>query len=166
MADIEAMFHQVHVPTDDRDMLRYLWWPGGDLKKDPQIYRMKVHIFGAVSSPSCANYALKRCAIDHAYTEEDDQTVCNAVLNDFYVDDFVKSMESEDEAVKLVRKLKELLAEGGFSLKKWLSNSRKVIESVAPSDRAKTLKSIDIYQDDLPIERSLGVLIIMECRDG
>ncbi len=156
MADVEAMFHQVHVPTDERDMLRYLWWPQGDLEKDPQVYRMRVHIFGAVSSPSCANYALKRCAIDNTCTY--DETVTDAVLNDFYVDDFVKSMKSEDEAVKLVRELKELLAKGGFSLKKWVSNSRKVIESVPPSDRAKTLKSIDIYQDDLPTERSLGVL--------
>lgn len=31
MADIEAMFHQVQVPKDDADLLRFLWWHDGDL---------------------------------------------------------------------------------------------------------------------------------------
>ena len=156
MADVEAMFHQVNVPSDDRDMLRYIWWPQGDLQRDPEVYRMKVHIFGAISSPSCANYALRRCATDHSSQYE--ETVCQTVLNDFYVDDLLKSMENEEEAVKLVRDLREMLAEGGFSLKKWVSNSREVIDSVPSTERAKTLKSLDIYQEELPTERSLGVL--------
>jgi hypothetical protein len=31
MADIEAMFHQVKVKCEDQDVLRFLWWPGGNL---------------------------------------------------------------------------------------------------------------------------------------
>ena len=59
MSDIEGMFSQVLVPKEDRDLLRLLWWDGGDTQKPLTEYRMKVHVFGAVSSPSCANYALK-----------------------------------------------------------------------------------------------------------
>jgi hypothetical protein len=51
-SDVEAMFHQVHVPEADRDLLRFLWWPDGNLKAEPQEYRMTVHLFGATSSPS------------------------------------------------------------------------------------------------------------------
>ena len=58
MADIEAMFHQVLVPIKQRDFLRFLWWPNGDLTAQLEEYRMTVHPFGAVSSPSCSNYAL------------------------------------------------------------------------------------------------------------
>ena len=31
MADIEGMFHQVRVTPEDCDVLRYLWWPDGDM---------------------------------------------------------------------------------------------------------------------------------------
>jgi hypothetical protein len=65
MADIEAMFYQVNVPMNQRDFLRFVWWPDGDLTKPMEEYRMTVHIFGAVSSPSCSNYALRRTASEN-----------------------------------------------------------------------------------------------------
>ena len=49
MCDIEAMFHQVKVPEECRDLLRFLWWGDGDTSKEPQEYRMTVHLFGAAS---------------------------------------------------------------------------------------------------------------------
>ena len=60
MADIESMFYQVRVAPDDRDCLRFMWWPDGNLDSLPVSYRMCVHLFGAVSSPTCANVALHR----------------------------------------------------------------------------------------------------------
>ena len=65
MADIEQMFYQVKVKEDDQDFLRFLWWPNGDLTKEPQEFRMSVHLFSAASSPGCSNYALKLTADDH-----------------------------------------------------------------------------------------------------
>ncbi len=44
MADVESMFHQVKVPADDVDLLRFLWWPDGDLNQDPVDFRMLVHL--------------------------------------------------------------------------------------------------------------------------
>ncbi len=65
MADIQAMFHQVKVAEDDVDFLRFLWWADGNLKQEATTYRMIVHLFGAVSSPSCACYALRQMAEDN-----------------------------------------------------------------------------------------------------
>jgi hypothetical protein len=63
--DIERMFHQFHVAPQHRNYLRFLWWPNDDLNAPPVDYRMRVHLFGAASSPGCANFALKRLAIDN-----------------------------------------------------------------------------------------------------
>ncbi|KAK7895263.1 hypothetical protein WMY93_020588 [Mugilogobius chulae] len=60
--DIERMFHQFHVTREDQDYLRFLWWEKGDLDTTPSVYRMKVHLFGAASSPGCANFGLKHLA--------------------------------------------------------------------------------------------------------
>ena len=59
ICDIEAMFHQVRVDENHRDLLPFFWWEDGDLTKKPKEYRMTVHLFGATSSPGCANFALK-----------------------------------------------------------------------------------------------------------
>ena len=45
--DIEKMFYQFRVPSNQRDYLRFLWWKDGDTTKEPDIYRMTVHLFGA-----------------------------------------------------------------------------------------------------------------------
>ena len=38
MGDVQSMFHQVRVPVEDRDFLRFLWWPGGNLDKGLEEY--------------------------------------------------------------------------------------------------------------------------------
>ena len=65
MCDIESMFLQVRVSEECRDLLRFLWWENGDTTKDPIEFKMTVHLFGATSSPGCANYALKSTANDN-----------------------------------------------------------------------------------------------------
>ena len=155
MADIQEMFYQVRVQESDCDMLRFLWWKNGDLDQDLEEYRMLVHIFGAVSSPSCANYILRKTALDGELKYGTDVT--NAILTDFYVDDFLRSFEKEDVAIEMVRNIKECLAEGGFRLHKWISNSKKVIESIPIEERSKEVKTLDLRSDSLPTERALGL---------
>ena len=153
MADIESMFYQVKVQKEDCDMLRYLWWPQGKLSEEPEDYRMLVHIFGAVSSPSCANFALKKTAIDTCskYGKE----VEKSISNDFYVDDMLKSVATEDEAIKIAKEIKDALSEGGFKLTKWISNSERVIQSIPYEERAKEMKSLDPESETM--HRALGV---------
>lgn len=85
MDDIQGMFHQVKVKEEDKDFLRFLWWPDGDIAKEPEEYRMTVHLFGAVSSPSCASFALQKTAEDNQ--SEFKPEVCQSVKQNFYVDD-------------------------------------------------------------------------------
>ena len=153
IADIESMFYQVLVRPDDSDVLRFLWWPGNDLQRRPEEYQMTVHLFGAVSSPSCANFALRKTAEENF--QRFDFEVINTVRRNFYVDDCLKSVPSESEAIRLTADLRRLLERGGFNLTKWVSNSRKLIESLPESDRAGSFK--DLHDGQLPVERALGV---------
>ncbi|KAJ8358212.1 hypothetical protein AAFF_G00022360 [Aldrovandia affinis] len=155
MADVESMFHQVKVPPEDADLLRFLWWPEGDISQELQEYRMEVHLFGATSSPSCASYALRRCAEDTRQLF--DAAVVDTVLHNFYVDDCLRSVVSEQEAVKLYHDLKAICQTGGFKLTKWMSNNLEVLANIPQEDRATEVKDLDLDQDSLPIERALGV---------
>ncbi|XP_063042981.1 uncharacterized protein LOC134437423 [Engraulis encrasicolus] len=149
------MYHQVRVPLEDRDCLRFLWWAGGDLTKDVAVFRMTVHLFGAVSSPSCAIFALRKTADDSQadFPEE----VVSTVKENFYVDDCLKSVESEEEALSMVKHLTTLCKKGGFTLTKWTSNSRTVLQALSEDQRAKDLKELDMDRDELPVERALGL---------
>ena len=64
VADVEAMCHQVLVSPRDQDSLRFLWWRDGDFTKEAIPHRVKVHLFGATSSPSCAAFSLRQAALD------------------------------------------------------------------------------------------------------
>ncbi len=155
MADIESMFYRVKVPDKDADLLRFLWWPEGDLKQPLVEYRMVVHLFGATSSPSCASYALRRTAEDarHKIPLE----LVDTVLQNFYVDDYLNSVSTETHAIVLAEQLRNVCSCGCFHLTKWISNSRAVLSSIPIEDRAKEVKDLDLSHNILPMERALGV---------
>ena len=115
---------------------------------------MKVHIFGGVSSPSCANYALKQTAEDNK--EMFGEEISEVLQKDFYVDDLLKSCEDVEKAKWIVSNVVKLCKAGGFRLTKFISNNREVIESVPVEERVASVKSLDLL-DSLPTERALGV---------
>ena len=45
---------------------------------------------------------------------------------------------------------------------KWVSNDRKVLESIPIHDRAKDVEELDLAEDALPTERALGVSLCVE----
>lgn len=155
MGDIESMFYQVRVPDEDASFLRFLWWENGDTSKPLKEYQMVVHIFGASSSPSCANFALRKTAEDNSQSFPAE--VAESVLNSCYVDDYIKNFDSDETAIPMVADVKELCSKGGFRLTKWVSNSRAVIDSVGQNDLAVKFKDLDLQKDSLPIEKALGV---------
>jgi len=112
-----------------------------------------VHLLGAVSSPSCVNFALRKAADDNL--QQFGSEAINKVKRNFYVDNCLKSVPGEEEAIRLTDDLRRLLEKGGFNLTKWVLNSRRVIESLPVSERAGTFK--DLHDGQLPVELALGV---------
>ena len=153
MCDIEQMFYQFRVSKDHRDYLRFMWWDTDDYTKNPVEFRMTVHLLGATSSPGCANFGLKRIATDNE--AEFGPDVADFLRHDFYVDG-LKSLPDTSDAISLIDKSMAMCQKGGVKLCKFVSNETEIIDHLAPENRAKELKDINLVSDRLPLERALG----------
>lgn len=82
---------------------------------------MFAHLFGTISSPSCANFALRKCA--HDDQKHFSVHATNTMFNSINVDDCLVSVNTEEEAVALYKELSMRCAKGGFQLTKSISNN-------------------------------------------
>lgn len=129
-ADVSEMFHRIKVPEEDRKYQRFLWryQPGGEIFD----YEMDVQTFGAVCSPCIAQYVKNENArrFQHKYVE-----AANAIINNTYVDDWVQSCASEEEAIVLATQVKSIQREANFELHKWMSNSARLLRDFGVDQR-------------------------------
>ena len=72
-------------------------------------------IFGSKRSSTCQNYAPKRVVLDR---EEMYPIAAKATQNNFYMDDFIKSVETPEEAIEVFNQLHLLLSQHGLEMKK------------------------------------------------
>ena len=150
--DIEKMFYQFKVREEDRDYLRFLWW-NNDCDTEPVQYRMTVHLFGAASSPGCANYGLKYLA-DKYKSEFPEGS--RFLRSNFYVDDGLISVPSCEDGMRVAEESIAICKMAGIRLHKFLSNEKAALKDVPPSERAVEAESVDL--DKAPMERVLGIL--------
>lgn len=136
ICDIEKMFHQFRVCPEARNYLRFLWWESGRLESEPREYWMTIHLFGAASSPGCANFSLKYLAQQYKSLHPAASTF---VETNFYVDDGLISVPTVQEAKELIVEAQELCNYAGLRLHKFNSNYKDVLDCVAPPERAETM---------------------------
>ncbi|XP_060793215.1 uncharacterized protein LOC132896416 [Neoarius graeffei] len=153
--DIQQMFHCFVVREDHRNFLRFLWHRNNDLDDDVIEYRMCVHVFGNSPSPSVATYGLRRAAAEGE--KEYGIEARLFVERNFYVDDGLLSVPSEEEAITLLHDTQDMLALSNLRLHKILSNRVAVMRAFPPDDLAKGMKDLDLSTDPPPMQRSLGV---------
>ena len=118
-ADIESMFLQVQVPEQYRSWLRFLWRPRSN--EPVQINEHQRHVFGAKIFPIWANSALKQVGLDN---KKEFLIAAKAIQNNLYIDDFIKSVESPEEAIKGFNQLQPLLSRHGVEVSQQHETSR------------------------------------------
>lgn len=60
------------------------------------------------------------------------------------VDDCLKSVSTEQQAISLTKDHRALGAMGGFKITKWISNSRLVLASIPDEEKAKEVKELSL----------------------
>ena len=127
-ADIEKAFLMIKVADEDRDALRFLWLEdaGSEIPR-VNVFRFTRVVFGVASSPFLLNATLKYPLQRY---HASDQAFISMFQQSIYVDDVTFGACSVDEAFELYTKSKRYLAEGGFNLRKFTSNSTELMKRI------------------------------------
>lgn len=148
--DIREMFHQLAVIESDQQAQRFLWRE--DPEKEPQVYVMDVLTFGSMSSPASAQYVKNLNASEFV---NDYPRAAAAVQENHYVDDYLDSFATVEEAIRVVNEVKHIHSKGGFQLRKFKCNEVAVLRGIGElsDDECKELL---LERGDL-IESVLGM---------
>lgn len=148
--DIQEMYHQVKVIERDRECQRFLWKSSEN--DVPDEYEMQVLTFGAASSPTSAQFIKNKNA--STYSEQFPRAA-QAIIDKHYVDDYLDSFSSEEEAITITHQVKWIHEQGGFNMRHWISNSKNVMNSFS-EPAVPEQRNLNIHDDTL-IEKVLGM---------
>ncbi|XP_066259642.1 uncharacterized protein [Euwallacea similis] len=91
-----------------------------------------------------ASFLAVRCL--HQTDEECELDVSSIIKLSFYVDDFLHSVDSIEEGVKIGNTVSAALSGGGFKLRKWISNEPAILGSI--SQGSEDFQVLDFNGDD------------------
>ncbi|XP_072931477.1 uncharacterized protein [Epargyreus clarus] len=151
-ADIKEMFMQVKLRTEDRDALRYLWRGNRRDDQPPEEYRMTSLIFGASSSPSTAIFVKNLNAKKYEETEPE---AASAIIEKHYVDDYLDSFRSLEEAIRITSSVRDIHRRACFELKQWKSNTPALLRALGEQESSQ---DIELYKAGEQLERVLGIV--------
>ena len=127
-ADIEKAFLMVSVTPGDRDVLRFLWVD--DIRKklpEVLVLRFTRVVFGVSSSPFLLNATIRHHVEKY---KDSDPAFVETFIRSIYVDDVTFGANDDDGAFDLYKKAKKILADGGFNLRKFVSNSQELQQRI------------------------------------
>ncbi|GFT38738.1 uncharacterized protein TNCV_1499151 [Trichonephila clavipes] len=113
IADIDKAFLQIGLQEKDRPFLRFLWWENGD-KEKTKIYQHKRIVFGITSSPF-----LFGATLEHHLKQVSGhlQLTAQKLLESFYVDNCVTSVDNAEDIKRFMLESKESLSLAKFNLR-------------------------------------------------
>lgn len=153
-ADIAEMFHQIHIRSCDQNAQRFLW-RDKETDTEPATYAMNVMTFGAASSPCTAQFVKNTNAkrFENTYP-----VAYNGIVNNHYVDDYLESVDTTCEALKLAKDIIYIHAQGGFVIRNWCSNVYEIYHALNPDPVNRTIS----ISGSTNVEKILGVYWISD----
>ncbi|XP_062713565.1 uncharacterized protein LOC134290436 [Aedes albopictus] len=147
--DIREMFHQFLIRPRDRQAQRFIFREHPD--EDPQTFVMDVATFGAACSPCIAQYLKNKNAKEYA---EQFPEAAKAVIENHYVDDYLDSVDTVEEAVKLIEEVKYLHSMAGMEIRNFSSNSAEVFEQIGQPNNVQH----KVLSPESSTQRVLGII--------
>ncbi|KAL7290474.1 hypothetical protein TKK_0016162 [Trichogramma kaykai] len=136
-SDIKDMFMGIEIIEQDRDEQRFLW-QGKDRDREPDVYRMRVLLFGATSSTSTAIYVKNINASKFAPIYP---IASKKIIHNCYTDVYLDSLPSEEEAIEVGNQVKWINSLAEFKMHKWASNNSRVKIAISPEEASGTAES-------------------------
>ena len=110
----------ISIAEQDRDVLRFLCFDNALLDEPTMIeLRFTRVVFGVSSSPFLLNATVKHHLEKFIATHPE---IVTSILQSIYVDDVVFGAEDEDSAYKLYLESKQILRNGSFNLRKFITS--------------------------------------------
>ncbi|XP_054738019.1 uncharacterized protein LOC129244424 [Anastrepha obliqua] len=150
--DIKEMFHQVLVQRDDRCAQRFLWRQG-DTTRQTEVYEMRVMTFGAACSPCAANYMKTINALEYCNKVNGATRAVKSILDYHYVDGYVDSFDTEEEAADITKQVRAIHKMAGFDLCNFASNSLGVTEALSGDGNIRQIAN----KEGVLVDRVLGL---------
>ena len=151
-SDISKMYREVVLHPEDRSLHRFIWRKSQE--ENWREFEMTRVTFGVAASPYLAVKTLQQAAADFG---QDSPGAQWHLKNSFYVDDLLGGADTPQEAMKLHRKLCNILSQANFGLRKWRSNSEKVLQEI-PADIQELMPTQELVdQHTATYPKALGV---------
>lgn len=128
--DIARMYRQIKMDSQYAEYQRIVW---RENENEPiRDYKLTTVTFGTTSAPFSAIKTIKRLADDEEHNFEG---AAAAARRDFYVDDFYSGADTIEIVGDLRKQITELLAKGGFQIRKWVANHEEILNGIPECDR-------------------------------
>ena len=144
------MYRQILICPEQQDLQRIVW--RDDPSKPIKHFKLKTITYGLKPAAQLAIRTLQELAQQDGsqYSSE----AATALCENFYVDDYLQSFRTLEEALDVSMQLKELLKGGGFPLTSWCSNSKQFMDHIEEGERA--LAPPDLFAEDTTV-KTLGL---------
>ncbi|XP_055623324.1 uncharacterized protein LOC129766751 [Toxorhynchites rutilus septentrionalis] len=137
-SDIKEMFHQILIREEDRSAQLFLWRnnPEDELESQSQY----------VKNLNAAEY------------ENEYPKAVEAIRKRHYVDDYLESVDTADEAVKIALEVSYIHAKAGFLIRNWISNDRSVLRIIGKLNPTAVKHFVPDKENTFSSERLLGMV--------
>lgn len=136
-ADIANMYRQILVTPEQRHLQQILWrYNASDYLS---TYQLNTDTYGTASAPFLAVRCFRQLGIENA---KNFPSATAIILRDFYVDDLLTGSDCKETLSIHCYPVAEILKQGCFPLRKWISNEPSILEGIQVSNEGFSVLSL------------------------